>query len=311
MAMQLHGLPGLRFRKRRSFTRITIFRIEYYSRVTLLGINMNKALALFFGVLAFSVGGQAWADTTWILGGSGATSGVTVSGYSNTGGSNSSVPADSQTIQLQPLGTNTIWYSGGWGINNLDGCSAPCFGGGDLGDLANTAPEHAIDNNERYDMALLKFTASPVKLTGVSLGYAFNDSDITVMAYTGSGNPETNGKLAGLTYDKLTLNGWQTIGNYSDVGTSSPKPVNATSVFSSYWLIGAYNALAAPTGGSVTGGATSYDYVKLFSVTGTLPTTTQSVSEPGSTALLGVALLAMVTLRKTRAAVRRTAARRA
>jgi hypothetical protein len=252
---------------------------------------MRKSTEFLGAMLALAFAGQACADTTWILGGSSASSGVTVSGYSNTSGSGASTSL--YTIQLQPLGTNTIWYSGGWGINNLDGCSSISCSG-DRGDLANSAPEHAIDNNQRYDMALLTFTSS-VKLTGVKLGWADTDSDITVLGYTGTGNPASNGKLAGLTYGQLTSNGWLAIGNYSDVGTSTTKAVNAGGTFSSYWLIGAYNPLAAPTGGSVTG--SSYDYIKLSAVTGTFappPPPPRTVSEPSTVALLGVTLTALI-----------------
>ena len=89
-----------------------------------------------------------------------------MSGVANTG---TGSPANSQRIELQPKSSNMIWYSGGWGINNLDGCSSPCSG--DAGDLANTAPEHAIDNEQRYEMALLNFTSSKVKLTSLQIGW--------------------------------------------------------------------------------------------------------------------------------------------
>jgi hypothetical protein len=100
-----------------------------------------------------------------------------------------------------------------------------------------------------------------------------------------------------LTYDDLRTNGWTIIGNYSDLGTTNTKAVNASNIVSSYWLIGAYNVLAAPTGGSVTG--SSYDYIKLTQVTGVIPTRPPTaVSEPGSAALFAAALVGMITLRR-------------
>jgi hypothetical protein len=215
---------------------------------------------------------------------------VAVSGYSNTNGSGSTISG--YKIELQPLNTNTIWYSGGWGINNLDGTCSACSTG-DAGDLASTAPEHAIDNQQRNDMALLTFTQA-VQLTGVKLGYADTDSDISVLAYTGAGNPTTNGKLAGLTYGELATNGWTVIGNYLNLGTVNTKAVNASNTVSSYWLIGAFNTLA--TGGTMD---SSYDYVKLTQVTGLIPTRPPTVvSEPGSAALFAAALVGMVALRR-------------
>ena len=96
----------------------------------------------------------------------------------------------------------------------------------------------------------------------------------------------------------MTTSGWTAIGNYSDVGSWTPEAINPSGVFSSYWLIGAYNPLAAPTGGAVTGNATLPDYVKLFSVTGDTP---QLVPEPSSWALVGIALLTLAAVRQTRA----------
>ena len=55
------------------------------------------------------------------------------------------------------------------------------------------APDHAIDNNGNSEFMELSF-ASAVNLTQVQLGYYSGDSDITVLAYTGSGTPTFSGQ---------------------------------------------------------------------------------------------------------------------
>ncbi|MBK8120481.1 MAG: PEP-CTERM sorting domain-containing protein [Sulfuritalea sp.] len=82
--------------------------------------------------------------------------------------------------------------------------------------------------------------------------------------------------------------------------------INTANVYSSYWLIGAYNPLAGTDNGFT---ATGIDYVKLASVTGVVcvggtgpncGTPPSQVPEPGSLALVGFALMGMVGLRKRR-----------
>lgn len=255
---------------------------------------MKAQLKLFCGFLALALGGQASAGPTWIL--TGSSSDVSVSAYANTGGTNNHANAASngaaQTIQAATL----VPYGGGLGITNADACNW-----GHYCDRKETnTPEHSIDNQQRYDMALLTF-ADQVKLTEVGIGWVSNDSDITVLAYTGNDPFALNTNLMGLTYGQLVGSGWTAIGNYSDVGNWGTKSINSEGAFSSYWLIGAYNPLAAPSGGAVTGNGSSYDYVKLYSVTGDLlPPLRIGVPEPSSWALTGLALIALIGLRKRR-----------
>ena len=116
---------------------------------------------------------------------------------------------------------------------------------------------------------------------------------MTVMAYTGYDSVRNEYESRRRTYSELVSYGWTAIGNYANASISSPLAINSAGVLS-YWLIGVYNPLANTAGGLTD----NNDYVKLFSVTGSLPNTTQSVAEPGSLALVAVALLTMGRLRR-------------
>lgn len=243
------------------------------------GLIVRIQLKLFSALAMFAL--PAMAATTWTLG---STPGMTVSAYANTGGTNNSTNAANNGA-LQTIQAATVnWYSGGVGVRNADACTSGSYC--DVNEANN--PEHSVDNQQRYDMILLSFTAE-VMLTGVKLGWFSNDSDITVMAYTGNDIPT----LVGKRYDQLA--GWASIGNYSDVGDTATKAINADKVVSSYWLVGAYNPLANPNGGAVTG--SGYDYIKIASVTSDVPPTIK-VPEPGSLALAGLGLLGVVALRR-------------
>ena len=134
------------------------------------------------------------------------------------------------------------------------------------------APEHAMDNVGNSEFMLLSFS-SAVMLNAVRLGYEFNDSDLTVLAYTGAGGPSFSGKSYGGSTG-LVANGWTIIGNYANVFTSTANltrigtvtqatNINAGNVSSSYWLIGAYNSVFG------VGLSDNNDYVKLLAVYGT------------------------------------------
>ena len=262
---------------------------------------MKSQIKILCGAVALIVAGQVSATPTWTLSpnngeiiSSGVT--VTVTAIANTGGSDNKTSAANngatQTIQ------NATWNSSYGGIKNTDACSSGLYC--DINE--GIRPEHAIDNEQRYDMALLSFT-SAVRLSNMRLGWTQGDSDVTVMAYQGSGTPS----LIGKTFGELISLGWASVGNYSDLGTTT-KSINSAGLFSSHWLIGAYNPLANPGGGSVTGGSTSYDYVKLASVGGCISGTSGCnppggrVPEPGSLALFGLGVIGMMSLRRRRKA---------
>lgn len=261
----------------------------------------NLIKLLFCCAVTFVFSGHAMASTTWTLTGT-PTAGVSVAAYANTGGTNNATNhADNGALQRIKAATLHS-YSGGLGVTNADSCTSGSF----CDKYEGRNPEHAIDNQQRYDSVLLTF-AAPVQLTEVKLGWMYNDSDITVLAYTGSGTVNITGagtkNFVGLKYADLlstTVNaGWTAIGHYANVGTTTAKAINnvGVPVVSSYWLIGAYNPLAltpsANPGGAVNFDPGRYDYVKLASVIGIL-----AVPEPGSIALVGLALVGLIAMRR-------------
>lgn len=144
------------------------------------------------------------------------------------------------------------------------------------------SPEHSMDNRYGSDLIALHFDQA-VTLTQLQLGWTYNDSDLSVLAYTGGGGGTS---IAGQTAGALLNNGWSLIGNFANVGASSPLSINGSGVSSSWWLVSAYNSAF---GGNFN--LSYFDYTKLLAVAGT-PTTPpgNQVPEPGSLALAAVAL---------------------
>ncbi len=205
--------------------------------------------------------------------------------FSNTNGSGSN--ADAYKLENAYLSV----YSGGLGVTNKDKGTAA---GQDLNEGVD--PEHSIDSNQRYDSVLLAF-GTAVKLASLTIGWSNTDSDMTVLAYMGSGSPTAN--LTNQTYSQLTTNGWKLIGNYANVVANSVQGINASNDVSQFWLIGAFNPLV---GGTTTGLTKGDDYVKLLSVAGDTVTRAGQVPEPASLVLTGLALTALAWSRRRAAA---------
>lgn len=192
----------------------------------------------------------------------------------------------------------------GVGVQNRDANSATSS---DRDSGETTIPEHAIDNQDRYEMVSLDFGSTPVILSQLTLGWSMYDADISVLAYTGAGTPT----LSLNRWSNLLGTGWTLIGNYDvNAGANATDDINVAintgNVSASYWLIGAYNPVfgtSATNGGVVDVGTGQYDYFKLAGIAcsvETPPTPSAGVPEPASLALAGAGLAGLLGARRRR-----------
>lgn len=293
---------------------------------------MNKMkIGGLVGAMLLIVGTQAQAEITWRFDSSpnsgyttvnsttaSQTSGgvtATAQGWANTNngtsgtssaalGSTNSAIAASYTLETAYLSV----YDGGIGVKNRDASSSSSSYGDNS---ESVSPEHATDNNQRYDSVLFSFN-SAIDLNSVTIGWTQTDSDISILAYTGTGTCVVAGTcsadMGGKTYAQLANYGWSFIGHYTDLSVNTAKDVNAGNVTSSYWLIGALNPLVSDTNISK-----GNDYVKLLALSGdkyTPPCTPgtpgcgggNNVPEPGTLLLMGAGLFGLTRMSRRKTA---------
>lgn len=261
--------------------------------------NVFRSLAAL--ALTITGGSVFAASTSWDV--TSNASGVQLSGYSN---------------QVNTSTTNTSTINGtkfvSAAVYNWGSSSSGGMGVVSSKESASSTGPHATDNVYGIDALMINFTGGPVNLTGLTIGWngsdnpvssTYNDSDLSVFVWTGINTPT----LTSLTPNSLALtsSGWTLVGNYADVGaganTESPL---GTSLYSSYWLISAYSSAYGTTNSSGIGSlGQGNDAFKLLSVAGntctgvvTNGTCGSNVPEPGSLALMGIAMAGFVATRR-------------
>jgi len=242
--------------------------------------TLGNTVSKTSGTAPVTATAQAWANTN-----NGVTSG---SGASGPKGSNDIANTSSYKLETAYLNV----YTGGLGVKNQDFTTDTTYGDLNEGLTSPSPAEHSTDNNQRYDSVLFSFNKA-IDLNSVTIGWKDVDSDISLLAYTGTGScvgtATCTSNLSGKTYAELVNFGWSFIGHYTDLATNVAKAVNAGNVTSSYWLIGALNPLVSAT--TITKGN---DYVKILALAGqTTSVPPDQIPEPGTLLLMGAGLFGL------------------
>lgn len=164
------------------------------------------------------------------------------------------------------------------------------------------SPNHAVDNTTRTDLILYTFTGL-VELDYVKLGWVGNsagvtngagaDADFSLLRYTKS-TMASDYTILGKTWEQLVKDGWELVSNVNTSSTGS-NAVNSANSSSSWWVVAAFNT---GFGGASNGADNGNDFFKVASLVGSVVTTTTKVPEPGSFALMGLALFGVAAARR-------------
>ncbi len=238
-----------------------------------------------------------------------------------------------------PTYTATAWANtdDGSANNELGEARLNVYGGGFGATHADSestdSPQHALDNEGRFEMILFDFGNEQISLEQVDIGWKYDDADISVLAYTGTDPFNLDNYNVDGTNENLTgTGGWDVVGNYDADSFSGMTAIvqghdadgdgfdsNGDAVVSSsYWLIGAYNPVFNPSGtdcvptpsSQYCNGPLEYaDHMKIAQLAGSIidtppppPPPPTSVPEPGTLLLLASAMLITPRVRRMKKA---------
>ena len=180
-----------------------------------------------------------------------------------------------------------------YGTHNINQTWVGLWSG--LGVEKRHSSQHAIDNaNGDYDMLLLAFDDA-VSLDAISIGWMKKDSDVSILAYTGT-EPFDNGLGSLSKWEEVLDNGWSgEPGAAADIPLNTYVDVNDGNIVSQYWLIGAFNESLNDGGVDLDEGN---DFFKLSGVS--IAHAIAEVPLPASVLFFGVGLFAFGCLRRNK-----------
>ncbi len=220
----------------------------------------------------------------------------------SSGGINLTTTGWADTADVAGAGTNDtiqtaelIWAnSTALGVQDQDEPDA-------AGSSTTSSPHHSTDSvryvsgdtdpDGEFDMLLLDFGSTPVDLNGITLnwavgGNAASTADVSILAWNGTGSSTLTGK----TWSNVLASnggGYTVVGSYANVGLSYFSI--PTSIESTKWLIGVYN----PVFGTLAGGDSADDGMKLASLQTSTTPPDRDVPVPGTVALILAGLAAL------------------
>lgn len=219
--------------------------------------------------------------------------------------------AAERTYSEDGINLSVTGYTGGYVDNNNQEFGSDIhrewvgsFGSSGLGVEWANSPNHATDNQwPNFDMFLFSFDQA-VTLDALSIGWHHNDSDMSVFAYTGSGNATDS--FAGNKWNQALASDWEG-GHYLNVAQRGNQvDVNPMEIASTSWLIGTqlWSINNVFTDGVPNQDPTGPDYVKLQSISFSQPHSVPEIDASQSGIALGLiaAFFALIRERRKRIA---------